>query len=267
MSESLPFNIHTHTYRCGHASGRDKEYVEAAIAQGIPVLGFSDHVMLPHHEQPGIRGSISLLKDYIGSIQDLKKRYEGQCEIYVGFEAEWYGDQYASYYKELLERKDFDYLILGQHCFDYFGHLYWYARLTPPESIRKYRDDLIAGMESGLFTYVAHPDIYVAWEGEFDEAAEEVAEDICSTASRLGIPLELNCGMLRQTDYVRQEGSLAYPCAYFWKIAAKHGVKAIIGIDAHRPQDFASTDLAWMKEFARRMGLDLLTECPIKKGK
>ena len=33
-------NYHTHTKRCQHAVGEDREYVEAAIAAGIQVLGF-----------------------------------------------------------------------------------------------------------------------------------------------------------------------------------------------------------------------------------
>ena len=37
-------NFHTHTTRCGHASGTDEDYVRAALAQGFGVLGFSDHV-------------------------------------------------------------------------------------------------------------------------------------------------------------------------------------------------------------------------------
>ena len=36
-------NYHTHTKRCNHALGEDREYVEAAIKAGLKVLGFSDH--------------------------------------------------------------------------------------------------------------------------------------------------------------------------------------------------------------------------------
>ena len=36
-------NYHTHTWRCNHATGTEREYVEAAIADGIRILGFSDH--------------------------------------------------------------------------------------------------------------------------------------------------------------------------------------------------------------------------------
>ena len=36
-------NMHTHTTRCQHAKGTDREYVEMAIEAGYDVLGFSDH--------------------------------------------------------------------------------------------------------------------------------------------------------------------------------------------------------------------------------
>ena len=39
----LTTNFHTHTTRCNHASGEDRQYVEEAIKGGLKVLGFSDH--------------------------------------------------------------------------------------------------------------------------------------------------------------------------------------------------------------------------------
>ena len=36
-------NYHTHTFRCHHALGTDEDYVTSAIANGIQILGFSDH--------------------------------------------------------------------------------------------------------------------------------------------------------------------------------------------------------------------------------
>ena len=29
-------NYHTHTFRCGHAKGEDRAYVETAIERGLP---------------------------------------------------------------------------------------------------------------------------------------------------------------------------------------------------------------------------------------
>ena len=62
----LLYNYHTHTYRCGHASGKEEDYVLAAIKLGIKRLGFSDHIILPQgYEQPGTRGSYDVLDDYL----------------------------------------------------------------------------------------------------------------------------------------------------------------------------------------------------------
>ena len=36
-------NYHTHTPRCRHAVGSEREYIEQAIEAGMEILGFSDH--------------------------------------------------------------------------------------------------------------------------------------------------------------------------------------------------------------------------------
>ena len=41
-------NYHTHTWRCMHASGTEREYVEKAIEGGLKILGFSDHTPMPY---------------------------------------------------------------------------------------------------------------------------------------------------------------------------------------------------------------------------
>ena len=40
---NLVENLHTHTFRCGHATGVDRDYVEGAIRAGVRVLG---HAMM-----------------------------------------------------------------------------------------------------------------------------------------------------------------------------------------------------------------------------
>ena len=50
MNKIPDYNYHTHTYRCGHARGKDEDYALAAIEAGYKVLGFSDHG--PYHNYP-----------------------------------------------------------------------------------------------------------------------------------------------------------------------------------------------------------------------
>ncbi len=260
----LPYNLHSHTKRCGHAFGEDEEYVLAAIEAGFTELGFSDHVMLPSLSQPGIRGDFSLLEDYISSINELKRKYADRILIHVGFEAEWYGKELEGYYRELLARPDFEYLILGQHCFHDTAGFHWYADLPQDVNARRYTSELIAGMESGLFTYVAHPDWYTIWLDSFGETSQMCAHHIAEAAQRLRLPLELNCGPLRRIPKERwSENVLQCPCPAFWDIVSQYDVDVVIGVDAHDPKNYAVTEYALYMEFAKKHNLRLLFDSPL----
>ena len=43
VGEFMKANYHTHTVRCHHAVGDEREYIENAIDAGMKILGFSDH--------------------------------------------------------------------------------------------------------------------------------------------------------------------------------------------------------------------------------
>ena len=94
----LTANYHTHTKRCGHATGEDEDYVLEALGHGFRLLGFSDHIRLPGFSQPYTRGDYSLFDDYCQSINHLKKEYKDRLDIYLGFEAEAFLC-YFPYYK------------------------------------------------------------------------------------------------------------------------------------------------------------------------
>ena len=83
MNDYLRTNYHTHTKRCHHAVGEDREYVEAAIAQGIEVLGFSDHipVSIQNDVIQRVRMTYAEVEDYFDSILKLKKEYKDDIEI------------------------------------------------------------------------------------------------------------------------------------------------------------------------------------------
>ena len=86
---AMKANWNTHTFRCGHASGTDEDYVKAAIRAGIEVLGFSDNA--PFRESfPEERMDYSQLEDYRRSILGLKKKYKDEIEIHLGIEVDCY---------------------------------------------------------------------------------------------------------------------------------------------------------------------------------
>ena len=71
MQEFLKANYHTHTTRCKHAYGSEREYIEAAIALGIKTLGFSDHIPCPYKNGfvSGIRMDMEESSEYVSTVQ------------------------------------------------------------------------------------------------------------------------------------------------------------------------------------------------------
>ena len=153
-------NYHTHTFRCGHAHGEDEEYVKAAIKYGYKELGFSDHIFYHNLPQPGIRQNESDYDDYVASITFLKNKYKDKLKILIGYESE-YQPSFHNFYLNLLIEGKIEYLILGNHCFiDNSGHYIWYNSFcNDKQHLNMYITNTIEGMKSGLFAYVAHPDI------------------------------------------------------------------------------------------------------------
>ncbi len=237
----LRHNYHTHTFRCGHAAGEDEEYVLEAIGAGLQTLGFSDHVMLKGISQVNVRGEYEESEGYFTSIRALQEKYKERIKIYLGFEAEPFVP-YFNYYKELLESKKIDYLILGNHCDFVDGKIkYFFTHSTSKEDLIAYKDTLIRGMETGLFLYVAHPDYFMGGYPRFDKTCKMISEEICEASVRLNIPLEFNFAAIRKGK-VTLDGKerYLYPHIEFWKIANKKGCNVVLGLDAHAPKEITN---------------------------
>lgn len=224
------FNYHTHTKRCGHAHGEDREYVKEAIRQGYTTLGFSDHAPYRDLPSPRIRMNWDQLDDYIASINELKKEYEGIIDIRVGLETEFY-PEYLDEKKELRDKVD--YMILGQHFMKPTGEGTLF-RTNSNDELLEYAERIVQALDTGLYTYLCHPDLYILKQPEFNETCERVAHMICKKAEETNTPLEVNIhGVYRgRYDYGMGE-QYAYPNKTFWSIASQYNVRCLYGIDAH----------------------------------
>lgn len=273
QNEPFGYNYHSHTYRCGHARGQDEEYVLRAIDGGYKLLGFSDHVMLPGKTQRGMRGDFSESEGYFRSVNALKEKYKDQIVVYRAFECEYY-PKYVEYYRGLLDSGTVDYLLLGQHCFlDEYEDFSFYGDLagdgsfggpaiqSEKEAVTRYRDDLITGMKSGLFLYVAHPDLFfIFYHHPFDDFMKEISLSIIKTAVELDIPLELNMGPSRwgRKDSTAPFMKVAYPNDNFWALASKFNLKIVVGVDSHDPNDLLDSPFSFIRDFIQRHNLKLM---------
>lgn len=250
-------NYHTHTKRCKHAQGTDEEYVLEAIRNGFDEIGFSDHSPWPLHdgENSRIRMELDEFEDYRQSVLYLKEKYKDQIRIWLGLECEYLEDR-MDWLAEFKREKGLDYIILGNH-FDneivsekYFGH---YRDLD--HCLERYAYTTIKGIESGLYLYLAHPDLFMKTYRNWDPRFEELSLKILRKCKEYGMPVEVNLAGVRDSD----KWFCGYPCPEFWQLVAQVKNDVVIGLDAHAPQNFQETDIIRKtKDDLEAMGLHVL---------
>lgn len=250
-------NYHTHTWRCNHATGTEDEYVQSALNRGLQILGFSDHTPYPFPGDyySGFRMKQNLLDDYVNAIQSLRRDYRGRLQIHLGLEAEYY----PAYFPELLailRDRPIEYLILGQHFVgNEIGEHYSGAPTDDPSILERYCSQSIEAMQTGLFTYFAHPDL-LNFRGE-QQVYRENMRRICKEAKNCGIPLEINLLGL--------ETGRHYPNRFFLELAAEEGCAMILGCDAHDPEALANTAIECQaREMAAEFGLEIIETVPLR---
>lgn len=247
-------NYHTHTKRCGHASGQDKEYVEAAIQAGFETLGFSDHCPWVYQNgyRSGIRLTPSEVDGYFSSLENLRKEYKKDIRIFIGFEAE-YLPALVPVQEKLLAEYPLDYLILGQH---FLGpdeeQIYVGAAFEEESYLETYAKLVMEGIGTGKYLYLAHPDL-PNFLGS-DDIYRKHMLPLCQCLKEKNIPLEMN--VLGVADHRH------YPASRFWKLAQEVGNTVVLGIDAHTPEQLLNQSaIAEAKQLCQ--SLSLCEELPL----
>jgi histidinol-phosphatase (PHP family) len=248
-------NYHTHTYRCKHATDDVTDYCRAALAQGLEVLGISDHTALPDDRWPHIRMPVAELPNYIAAIDAAIDAFP-ELKILKGAECE-YAPEYHSFFEDtLLGQHRFAYLIGAAHYFPLDGE--WvgsYGGADTPKGLRAYADYFIESMESKLFAFMAHPDLFGNCYHRWDANAISASKDILSAAESLQIPLEINGYGLRKPKIATEDGlRCMYPWLPFWELASDYKITVIANSDAHQPGD-VSRNIAEATAIGRDLGL------------
>lgn len=250
-------NYHTHTWRCNHAEPGESRYVRAAMERGLKILGFSDHTPypFPSGHMSTFRMGVDQLPGYCQCIQNLQKEYAGKIQIEIGLEAEYY-PKYFSELTAILRDTPVTYLLLGQH---FTGSetdgVYSGAPTGDIHILKAYCNQARDAMQTGLFTYFAHPDL-VRFTGS-DKAYRQEMSGLIREAKSCGIPLEIN--LLGLSD------GRHYPSCRFLELAAQEGCPVILGCDAHEPAALLDTALeAKALAMIQQYGLAVLDTVPLR---
>lgn len=244
-------NLHTHTPRCRHAIGAEQEYVEEAIAAGYEALGFSDHTpyWFPGDYYSHMRMYPDELQNYADTVRALQKQYAGKIRIPLGLEVEYY----PSLFPDLLPRlrdAGIEYFLLGQHWNgDEMDAEYNGRPSDSKEKLEQHCDQVIEAMHTGLFTYIAHPDI-LNFVGERKLYQSQIRR-LCQAAKACKLPLEINLLGINEGRY--------YPNRLFWEVAAEEGNQVVIGSDAHKPEHVVHPEPEKKAlEMIKELSLDLI---------
>lgn len=253
-------NYHTHTTRCRHAQDAEEEYVQNAIEGGLQILGFSDHspYWFPGEHYSTFRMFPDQLEDYCQTVIGLREKYAGKLQIRLGLEVEYY----PAYFDELmahLRDTPIEYMLLGQHFIgNEIAEPYSYSATQEESVLERYCHQVMDAMQTGLFTYIAHPDL-INYQGDENIYRKHIGR-LCREAKACGIPLEINLLGIR--------GQRMYPNERFWEVAAQEGCTAILGCDAHCAADVCDrssekTALALAEKYGIAL-LDTVALRPIK---
>jgi len=245
-------NYHTHHYRCGHAKGEIEDYVLEAIKHGYTELGISCHV--PYKDFPEVgtsqRMNFEDLPLYLNEIDHLQKKYP-EIKILKSLECEYFPSIHE-YIKELAAQTD--YLILAGHFIENDGVYKDAFSFTKPEQLTRYAEQLEVAMSTGLFKFLAHPDLFMILYPEWDAVCEETTHKIAQAANKYDVMLEVNANGLRRKNQ-------PYPSQEFWSIIATHypQTKVIVNADCHEPDFLNDAYMQRARDIAEDLNLNVIT--------
>lgn len=275
--KNVHINFHTHTKLCNHAIGESEDYIKAAIEEGFNIIGMSDHGTIPEsfmdeatYKYLWLQRHMRLdqMKDiYFKQIDECKVRYADKIKIYKGLEIE-YLSNHNDYYKWLKDQVD--YLILGPHFYQYEGKIMnVYETTTTFDNIDGFANTIEEALNTKLFTFLAHPDIfmfnYISKNGvlhQWDEKCEQITRRIVESTIKNNVFIELNCGAVHLGRNKFNE--FYYPRSEFWKIVNQYPkAKIVIGRDAHDYHNFNDSITKTIEKFAQELSINVLEDYDI----
>lgn len=242
------FTYHTHNGELdfdGH--NKAEEMIAAAESKGFAEIGVSNHLIC--HKNLEIVGgwqpmffqdfktAESCYQKHIDIIHKAAEKHN--IKVRIGFEVDFFPSAYwRDNFEKMLKNLEVDYLIGSTHfvrdanenflCNIY--HLKYYPNLPNQpeytEYLRNYWQNIVAAIESGYFTFIAHLDYITIFNicntPEWDEYKWRVIEALAKRKQ----PYELNT-----SGYNRI--AIQHPDTWILKELNKQGVPVIISDDAH----------------------------------
>lgn len=252
MESRISFSdCHIHTGYSTDAVGSVEEYVQFALARGLRKICFTTHVDLPKPRRAidwfwRYNGRFyvpnqELIKHYIDDVNDVRRKYENDIEILVGFEFS-YEPNAENEIREFIKTYKPEFSIGSIHSVDSLEitsseQFMVVPRVMVAESfLARYYSIVVSLAQSELFDVIGHIDGYVKYLSSvwgYETLARKsvpYVEWAMSKVAETGVGLEVNTAGWRK----------GFPDPYIFvstiKSAKKQGVPIVCcGSDAHKP--------------------------------
>ncbi|HVR43068.1 MAG TPA: histidinol-phosphatase HisJ family protein [Thermoanaerobaculia bacterium] len=232
-------DYHTHTFRCGHAVGTMQEYVEEAIAKGIDEIGLTDHLWLyfdpPERRDPRWAMPEDQYERHYAEMLEVRERYRGRIAVRVSVEADYIEGREDDLI-HILERFDFDYVLLGVHFIDEWmiddpEQSHRYGERSVAAIYREYYRRMRKAVGLGVANLVSHFDLPKKFGDLPEESVGEVVEETLDVVAEAGTAIEISSAGLRN-----RIGEI-YPSAAILSEMKRREIPVAISSDAHAPRD------------------------------
>ncbi len=250
-------DYHLHTYLCCHARGTLEEYVQCARQNGLREVGFADHFplgLMDFTPKTQVTMEASELDGYMQMVRQTAQAAEG-IAVKTGVEVDYIPGK-TDLAKSQLELYPFDYVMGSIHFMDDwdFTHPYYsgeFEDCSLEEVYARYFSLVRDACYSGLFDIIGHIDVVKKFGYRLEKKlVMPFYEEIAGLLHKKDICLEVNTAGL---DAPVNE---LYPSQEMLNICARHGVRMVLGSDAHSPEQVG-------RHFSRAM--DALREAGVKE--
>jgi len=246
-------NYHTHNRWCRHASGEIEDYIEVALEEGFVELAITDHV--PHSDNIDKRRmQWEELPEYDRLLNEAIAKYGGRISLIKGFECEYYPESMPEY-RMMQDRYGYEIFLLGQHWYGEGRKYFAFSREKTAYEMHVYADQVCDGLNTGMFTFLAHPDLGVfGYAPGWDSECESIMRQIFAECEKLDIPVEINgAGAFENRGYPGKEA---------FTLSKEYKLRYLINMDAHKPEYLRKDHYRVPEKFAEGLGIEVMQTLP-----
>lgn len=248
-------DYHTHNYRCGHAVGELREYVERAVEIGFHEIGLSDHFPLFHIPKERMLPEITMeqeqLEGYVEEAFKLQAEFQGQISVKVGIEAD-YVPGWEEFLEKELRQYPFDYVLGSVHFIDEWDHSdsrcidQWIGK-DVEQVYREYYRLVADAASSKLFDSIAHFDVIKRYNYRPERDMSDVVLETLKAVKKADVCVEVN------TSGEFMPVKEIFPAKGILRMCKELEIPLTVGSDSHRPENVGTNILRMYGEL-RELG-------------